>query len=89
MAAHGEGYSSVLSTVLGCFRGPAGGKLLQRRGAVIVEKLCQELGAQRVLGTLSELLAEDDDVAFAAVMVQALNLILLTSAEVCVCVFSL
>ena len=71
-----------MAAVLDCFRGPAGGKMLQRRGAVIVEKLCGELGPTRVLCALCALLADDPDPAFGCFMVQALCLILLTSAQV-------
>lgn len=84
IAARGEGHAAVLGAVLDCFRGGSGGKLLQRRGTVIVEKLCGELGASLVLGTMSELLGQEDDVAFGSLVVAALNLILLTSPRVSV-----
>ncbi|KAK1651929.1 hypothetical protein QYE76_069734 [Lolium multiflorum] len=55
--------------------------LLERRGALIVRRLCVLLGAEKVYREFSTILEKEGDLDFASTMVQALNLILLTSAE--------
>ncbi|KAK8643463.1 hypothetical protein V6N13_012762 [Hibiscus sabdariffa] len=55
--------------------------LLERRGAFIIRRLCVLLDAERVFRELSTILEGEADLDFACVMVQALNLILLTSSE--------
>jgi vacuole morphology and inheritance protein 14 len=78
-----EGCRRALASVLGCFRGAPGAKLLQRRGSAIVERLCQRMGAQRVLSTLANLISEEseNEVDFSRLMAQAVSLMLLTSPE--------
>ena len=65
------------------FRGPGGARLLQRRGGLVVRKLAARLGGRAVLSMLSSILEDEQDLPFAAALVQALNLILLTAPEVC------
>ncbi|CAO2829981.1 unnamed protein product [Amaranthus hypochondriacus] len=55
--------------------------LLEKRGALIIRRLCILLGAQTVYHEFSIILEEEPDLDFASIMVQALNLILLTSSE--------
>ncbi|XP_020257176.1 protein VAC14 homolog isoform X2 [Asparagus officinalis] len=55
--------------------------LLEKRGALIVRRLCVLLDAERVFREFSTILEGEDDLDFASIMVQALNLILLTSSE--------
>nr|GMD26592.1 protein VAC14 homolog [Ipomoea batatas] len=55
--------------------------LLEKRGALIVRRLCVLLDAERVYRELSTILEGESDLDFASMMVQALNLILLTSSE--------
>ncbi|XP_055802720.1 protein VAC14 homolog isoform X1 [Solanum dulcamara] len=55
--------------------------LLEKRGALIIRRLCVLLNAERVYRELSTILEGESDLNFASVMVQALNLILLTSPE--------
>ncbi len=64
------------------FRGPGGARLLQRRGGLAVRKLAARLGGRAVLSMLSSILEDEQDLPFAAALVQALNLILLTAPEV-------
>ncbi|KAK9810224.1 hypothetical protein WJX72_006988 [[Myrmecia] bisecta] len=64
------------------FRGPAGARLLQRRGSLIVRRLAALLGGQQVFRALAGILEAEADIKFASAMVQALNLILLTAPEV-------
>nr|KJB15355.1 hypothetical protein B456_002G172300 [Gossypium raimondii] len=58
--------------------------LLERRGALIIRRLCVLLDAERVYRGLSTILEGEADLDFACIMVQALNLILLTSSELSV-----
>ncbi|KAG8503447.1 hypothetical protein CXB51_001593 [Gossypium anomalum] len=58
--------------------------LLERRGALIIRRLCVLLDAERVYRELSTILEGEADLDFACIMVQALNLILLTSSELSV-----
>ncbi|PKA55629.1 Protein VAC14 like [Apostasia shenzhenica] len=55
--------------------------LLEKRGALIIRRLCVLLDAERVYREFSTILESEDDLDFASIMVQALNLILLTSSE--------
>ncbi|KAH7652853.1 Vacuole morphology and inheritance protein 14 [Dioscorea alata] len=55
--------------------------LLEKRGALIVRRLCVLLDAERVYREFSTILEGEHDLDFASTMVQALNLILLTSPE--------
>ncbi|KAG5038086.1 hypothetical protein JHK86_018926 [Glycine max] len=55
--------------------------LLEKHGALIVRRLCVLLNAERVYRELSTILEGETDLDFASIMVQALNLILLTSSE--------
>ncbi|KAL1201090.1 VAC14-like protein [Cardamine amara subsp. amara] len=59
----------------------ADNSLLERRGALIIRRLCVLLDAERVYRELSTILEGEDNLDFASTMVQALNLILLTSPE--------
>jgi len=78
-AAHKKGFDEALASIVDSFRGASGSLLLQRRGIIIIERLCTELGARRVLMTLSTALASERDSEFARLMAQALNVLLLTS----------
>ncbi|KAL4443824.1 hypothetical protein ABPG75_011561 [Micractinium tetrahymenae] len=73
-------FPAVMAALLGCFRGSGGARLLQRRGGLVIQQMSQRLGGLRVYKELSRLLQEEEDTAFAASVVQALNLILLTSS---------
>ncbi|KAJ7283100.1 hypothetical protein O6H91_Y347800 [Diphasiastrum complanatum] len=55
--------------------------LLERRGTLALRRLCVLLGAERVYRELATILQRDVDIEFATIMVQALNLILLTASE--------
>ena len=67
------------------FRGTSGAKLLAKRGSLVVRTLAEFLGGEKVLSALSANLEEEANVQFAANVVQALNLILLTAPEVLSC----
>ncbi|GMH20341.1 hypothetical protein Nepgr_022182 [Nepenthes gracilis] len=55
--------------------------LLEKRGALIVRRLCVLLDAERVYRELATILEKEADLDFVSIMVQALNLILLTLSE--------
>ncbi|URE13240.1 hypothetical protein MUK42_23483 [Musa troglodytarum] len=55
--------------------------LLEKRGALIVRRLCVRLGAEQVYREFASKIEREDDLDFASNMVQALNLTLLTSSE--------
>lgn len=55
--------------------------LLEARGSLVVRRLCHLLGAERVYRRLAQILDQEENLRFTGVMVQALNLIVLTAAE--------
>ena len=55
--------------------------LLETRGALVVRKLCTFLEARRIYMALASILEDKPDVEFVSIMVQTLNLILLTAPE--------
>ncbi|XP_077230419.1 protein VAC14 homolog isoform X2 [Tasmannia lanceolata] len=55
--------------------------LLEKRGVLIIRRLCVLLDAERVYRELSTILEGEAELDFASMMVQVLNLILLTSSE--------
>ncbi|GMH01974.1 hypothetical protein Nepgr_003813 [Nepenthes gracilis] len=72
-------FHELLVYLLENFRGA--NSLLEKRGAFIIRRLCILLDAERVYLDLSTILEKEEDLDFASIMVQALNLILLTSSE--------
>ncbi|GAA5955684.1 hypothetical protein JCM21900_005084 [Sporobolomyces salmonicolor] len=56
-------------------------KLLEQKGSLIIRQLCGSLNAERIYRTCAELLEKDEDLEFASIMVQNLNLIMITSPE--------
>lgn len=69
----------VLTDVLRLFSSDR--RLLERRGNLVVRNLCVHLNADRVYNTMAKVLRDESDLEFAGLMVQALNLILLTAPE--------
>jgi vacuole morphology and inheritance protein 14 len=55
--------------------------LLDNRGALIVRQLCLHVSPERVLRRMASILETEPDLDFAAVMIDTLNLILLTAPE--------
>lgn len=76
-----QSLSEALTAVLDAFRGASGAVLLQRRGIMILERLCMDLGAVPMLRTIAGALVAEEDAEFSRMMAQALNLLLLTSPE--------
>ncbi|KDE05818.1 hypothetical protein MVLG_03762 [Microbotryum lychnidis-dioicae p1A1 Lamole] len=56
-------------------------KLLETRGSLIIRQLCASLNTERIYRTFAEILEKDEDLEFASIMVQNLNLIMITSPE--------
>ena len=82
LAAEDAHFEDLMRQLLARFSGPAGGRLLQARGSLVVCRLAALLGGQRVFRQLAAALAESEDLHFVSALVQALNLILLTAPEV-------
>eukprot|EP00887_Chlorella_sp_A99_P003964 scaffold11.g3964.t1 len=74
-----ERFTQVMRSLLDGFRGGSGARLLQQRGMQVVQHLCSQLGPHKVFVQLSALLAAEEDQGFLLALVQALNLILMTS----------
>lgn len=55
--------------------------LLEERGAFIIRELCVLLSAEDVYQALARILLQEQNLSFACTMIQALNVILLTSSE--------
>ncbi|RXW24711.1 hypothetical protein EST38_g1195 [Candolleomyces aberdarensis] len=56
-------------------------RLLETRGSLIIRQLCVNLNTERIYKTFAEILEKEDDLEFASVIVQKLNIILVTSPE--------
>lgn len=56
-------------------------RLLETRGSLIIRQLCSNLSTEKIYRTFSEILEKEEDLEFASVMVQKLNIILITSPE--------
>ncbi|KAF9266335.1 ARM repeat-containing protein [Marasmius fiardii PR-910] len=56
-------------------------RLLENRGSLIIRQLCLNLNTERIYRTFAEILEKEDDLEFASVIVQKLNMILITSPE--------
>ncbi|GAA5924143.1 Vac14p [Sporobolomyces koalae] len=57
-------------------------KLLENKGSFIIRQLCTNLNPERIYRTCAELLEKDEsDLEFSSIMVQNLNLIMITSPE--------
>ncbi|KAF8622054.1 hypothetical protein AX15_007205 [Amanita polypyramis BW_CC] len=56
-------------------------RLLDQRGSLIIRQLCVNLNTEKIYRTLAEILEKEEDLEFASVMVQKLNIILITSPE--------
>ncbi|KAL8280512.1 hypothetical protein RQP46_007160 [Phenoliferia psychrophenolica] len=57
-------------------------RLLETRGSLIIRQLCLSLNTERIYRTFAEILEKDEDLEFASIMVQNLNLIMITSPEI-------
>jgi len=74
-----EQFSRVLNSLVQLFQEDR--PLLETRGALVVRKLCAFLEARDVYLALAKILGNKKDLEFVGIMVQTLNLILLTAPE--------
>ncbi|KAI0720355.1 ARM repeat-containing protein [Cerioporus squamosus] len=75
-----EGYFKLfMNNLLELFSTDRG--LLDSRGSLIIRQLCLNLNTERIYRTFAEILEKEEDLEFASVMVQKLNMILITSPE--------
>ncbi|KAF8914235.1 vacuolar protein 14 C-terminal Fig4p binding-domain-containing protein [Gymnopilus junonius] len=56
-------------------------RLLETRGSLIIRQLCLNLNTEKIYRTFAEIIEKEDDLEFASVIIQKLNLILITSPE--------
>ncbi|KAG5648826.1 hypothetical protein DXG03_000175 [Asterophora parasitica] len=56
-------------------------RLLETRGSLIIRQLCVNINTEKIYRTFAEILEKEDDLEFASVIVQKLNIILITSPE--------
>lgn len=75
----GSYYTKFLITLVNSFRNDK--HLLEERGTFIIRQLCVLLNAEDIYRTLAEILVEETNLKFASLMVETLNMILLTSSE--------
>ncbi|OQR94721.1 VAC14 family protein [Thraustotheca clavata] len=72
-------FSSVLQQVIQLFATDS--RLLEKRGSMIIRKLCTLLEGKGIYMVLATVLSAHEDLDFVSLMVHTLNLILLTAAE--------
>ncbi|KAI0353073.1 ARM repeat-containing protein [Trametes cingulata] len=72
-------FKSFMNNLLELFSTDRG--LLDSRGSLIIRQLCLNLNTERIYRTFAEILEKEEDLEFASVMVQKLNMILITSPE--------
>ncbi|KAI0776216.1 ARM repeat-containing protein [Trametes elegans] len=72
-------FKSFMHNLLELFSTDRG--LLDSRGSLIIRQLCLNLNTERIYRTFAEILEKEEDLEFASVMVQKLNMILITSPE--------
>ncbi|KAF5363894.1 hypothetical protein D9756_000214 [Leucocoprinus leucothites] len=56
-------------------------RLLETRGSLIVRQLCLHMNTDKIYRTFAEIIEKEEDLEFASVIVQKLNVILITSPE--------
>ncbi|CAH1112011.1 unnamed protein product [Psylliodes chrysocephalus] len=72
-------YQKFIINLLSSFR--ENNRLLDERGSFIIRQLCVLLNAEKIYRTLAEILKKEMNLKFASLMVEHLNMILLTSSE--------
>lgn len=73
-------FRTLVAELLRLFKKEQSPNLLSNRGELILRKLCSVLGSEKFYGELARDL-QNDDPAFVSMMVQVMNLILLTAPE--------
>ena len=80
ISLHEAEFKRVLNDIVSLFSNDR--RLLETRGSFIIRRLCVLLNAKSIYISLSSVLQKTSDLEFASIMVQTLNLILLTAQEV-------
>eukprot|EP00494_Astrolonche_serrata_P024372 UN24630 len=80
ISANPNYFQLVLRNLLDVFREPKG-DLLAKRGKMIIERFAELLNGRKIYRALAQEVANEKDMRFASLMVQTLNIILLTSPE--------
>lgn len=78
-SADNEKFESFMRSLLELFSRDK--RLLETRGTLVIRHLCKHLDTERIFTCLAEILITHNDIEFAALMVQNLNLILITAPE--------
>jgi len=79
LATNEDYFHSLMSSLVTVFGGNR--KLLEGRASLVVRQLCLYIPPEKIYRTLAEVLEINADIEFTSTMIQTLNLILLTSAE--------
>lgn len=72
-------FNMLISSLIALLRSDR--KLLEHRGNLIVRQLALNISAEKIFRALSKSLETESDAEFGSIMIQTLNLILLTSTE--------
>lgn len=79
ISLHEVEFQRVLNAIVDLFASDR--RLLETRGSLIIRKLCVLLNAKSIYISLAAVLRDSTDLEFTSIMVQTLNLILLTALE--------
>ncbi|KAL2610884.1 hypothetical protein R1flu_022576 [Riccia fluitans] len=79
IAGDGQRFRRLMVLIVDCFRKDP--ELREKRGIMVIRRLCTLLSPENVYHDLAIILEGEADLEFATIMVQALNLILLTAPE--------
>ena len=72
-------FNTLIQSLIALFRQDR--KLLEHRGNLIVRQLALNMSAEKIFRALAKSLEQETEAEFASIMIQTLNLILLTSTE--------
>lgn len=79
ISLHEAEFARVLNDIVDLFSSDR--RLLETRGSLIIRRLCVLLNAKSIYISIATVLRNSPDLEFASIMVQTLNLILLTAIE--------
>ncbi|KAI8146760.1 vacuolar protein 14 C-terminal Fig4p binding-domain-containing protein [Fennellomyces sp. T-0311] len=74
-----DAFHSFIKNLLSLFETDR--RLLETRGSLIIRQLCIHLDPEKIYHTMAIILEKDQDLEFASMMVQNLNIIMITSSE--------
>jgi len=76
-----QGLDLTMKTIIQVFDGPGGATLLQRRGGIIVEKLCDLIPSENVIMPLVNQIKDLKDCRLRRMLIQVIDVLLLTSEK--------